>query len=1218
MIDRRAGHYFGSRVRRLIMGGVVIGLLVIPRQLPIAAIADSPCATVVGYLRPGYCTQYLRYDLLSHIACFSIWLDSSGDGSLTSGSADAWPGDWSEVIADAQAYGVKVVVVAILQNTDGVAALINHSSHWNTFLSSIMTEIDEAGPGAVDGLNIDFEGRPAENWALGLNDFMAWLTSELHAAYGAGFEVTVAGPPSDTAWSASWDLPGLANSCDGVVIMAYSHAGSWSTQTSAVEPLVQAENALSDYGVGAGTDGAKLILGVPYYGNHWITHDSDQPGAPVTPWSPEDPGDWVGPAPRFYDTQPESERYGLLWHADSQTSWYRWHDGADWHQVWNENAASLSLKYQLALEQGLQGVAVWAMGFDGCRSELWDEIEAWFGEGKCKLPPDCVSLIRQDFDSHSNGEEVLFRHPRYSGTTMHHLAESPDIAAVTDASEPFSGTNCYKLQWQFVDDGLDRWVRVTTHQSQPAPNPTIELDKPIRVRFRLDGDTGGPLRVAVGVRETNVDVPIGEDGGFVGDIEWIGAAEEFLGAPLGKRIHVLPGEWQTMIFDPASDPILGFTGDGTLYTETNKGTLEHLAFTSEGYANCTVYVDDVELLCSMPRCYVDADAPAGGDGATWSSAYRYLQDALAAAEATGGQVWVAAGTYKPDESDFGYATPGNREEAFWLATGVGIYGGFTGCETRLQQRNIGVNATILSGDIGTPGDPSDNSYHVVIGSQAGSAAVLDGFTISNANCFGQDCGGAGGGILIVEGSPTIVNCTISDNITENSGAGVDIRHSVAAFTNCAFVGNLAGDYGGGMDIGVDASIELANCTFAANWAGVDNGGVRVTDSGGGSLRADNCIFWGNTADSASSTLSAQVGGGAMTVYYSCIQDTDPDDSNIPFGGSFVGNIDDDPLFVDPATADLRLKSTSPCIDHGNDLAVPWGIATDVVSNDRFIDGDGDLAAEVDMGAFESAEAAAEDDLDTGETVTLNPGCGGTDPTVNAVVTVTNVSGADDAQISVVETTGDPDPNGAGQFRAFGRVVTVTKSGLADGEFEMTIQSPFDAADLEGFPYTLVQLRYRIPGGNPWALAVDGNTRNAENCDSTSCPVHPPGCDSNRPERGCNHEIEDTVVPAISEALGDYGVYWNPQTMRGFAWARVDHATDFRVGIDLLPSDLDDDGDVDLRDFSEFMNCFNGPDQPPASACAADADVDGDTDVDTDDLAEICVCLDGPDQPPACD
>src|SRR4051812_46167514 len=50
--------------------------------------------------------------------------------------------------------------------------------------------------------------------------------------------------------------------------------------------------------------------------------------------------------------------------------------------------------------------------------------------------------------------------------------------------------------------------------------------------------------------------------------------------------------------------------------------------------------------------YVDDDAPAGGDGATWTSAYRFLQDALLAASRPGSgisELHIGQGTYKADQ-----------------------------------------------------------------------------------------------------------------------------------------------------------------------------------------------------------------------------------------------------------------------------------------------------------------------------------------------------------------------------------------------------------------------------------------------------------------------------------------------------------------------------------------------------------------------------------------
>ena len=67
------------------------------------------------------------------------------------------------------------------------------------------------------------------------------------------------------------------------------------------------------------------------------------------------------------------------------------------------------------------------------------------------------------------------------------------------------------------------------------------------------------------------------------------------------------------------------------------------------------------------RYYVDDDATPGGDGETWKTAYRTVQDALA--EAAAGkrdvtEILVAQGTYGPDEGES--QTTGDRAASFLL------------------------------------------------------------------------------------------------------------------------------------------------------------------------------------------------------------------------------------------------------------------------------------------------------------------------------------------------------------------------------------------------------------------------------------------------------------------------------------------------------------------------------------------------------------------------
>jgi hypothetical protein len=113
----------------------------------------------------------------------------------------------------------------------------------------------------------------------------------------------------------------------------------------------------------------KLILGLPYYGHHWKTTGSAARSSVIS-------GGFVG---SVFCQNEQSGTYGRQWETASQTPWYRWNDGTNWHQVWYDDAESLGLKYDLAVARNLRGVGMWALGYDGSRAELWTALEDHIG-----------------------------------------------------------------------------------------------------------------------------------------------------------------------------------------------------------------------------------------------------------------------------------------------------------------------------------------------------------------------------------------------------------------------------------------------------------------------------------------------------------------------------------------------------------------------------------------------------------------------------------------------------------------------------------------------------------------------------------------------------------------------------------------------------------------------------------------------------------------------
>jgi len=244
--------------------------------------------------------------------------------------------------------------------------------------------------------------------------------------------------------------------------------------------------------------------------------------------------------------------------------------------------------------------------------------------------------------------------------------------------------------------------------------------------------------------------------------------------------------------------------------------------------------------------HVRVDAPPGGDGLTWATAYNDLRDALSAASASGGAVtelWVREGVYIP-------AGPGGTDPTlgFTLVPGVGVYGGFAGTETQRSQRNPGARPTILEGDSGAA-----RAYNVVV---AAGNSVLDGFTVRGGRASAPDTTGTGwaGGGIHVTGSPVIRDCRIIENSTARSlssdtifrkGGGVYCAPgSAATFVGCTIAGNIGADSlmvtggaGGGLAAD-DCLVRLTRCTVQFNSSGEGGwgpceGGVMTGGSDGG-------------------------------------------------------------------------------------------------------------------------------------------------------------------------------------------------------------------------------------------------------------------------------------------------------------------------------------------------------------------------------------------------
>jgi hypothetical protein len=378
--------------------------------------------------------------------------------------------------------------------------------------------------------------------------------------------------------------------------------------------------------------------------------------------------------------------------------------------------------------------------------------------------------------------------------------------------------------------------------------------------------------------------------------------------------------------------------------------------------------------------YVKQTATGLGNGISWANASNNIQ-AMIDVSSANDEVWVMAGTYKPNSYPAGSGGTSPRDYAFIMRDKVKVYGGFVGTETSISQRTRTImlsNPSILSGDLGVIGDNSDNAYHIVISVEDDNTSLLDGFTITKGNANNDDQFKAilvefrpiqpnsGGGLYNFYSSIEIRNCNFIDNKTTNAGGGVVNIGSSLKISNCVFSGNQS-LYGGGMYSHLSPSINTINClfsdnkaqlggglfctsstttltnnTFAKNEATSDGGGLYTVLSSLTTLKS--CIVWGNKKSDGTVNNVIQGKDGVYSVNYSDIEGGYTGTANLNQDPQFINFNDADGIDNIFATADdgLAIKFGSPCINTGSPADAP---NTDLTDFTRF--------ASPDMGAYEN-------------------------------------------------------------------------------------------------------------------------------------------------------------------------------------------------------------------------------------------------------------------------
>ena len=328
-----------------------------------------------------------NYSLLTTVAYFG--LDFMADGSFNN-TTGGWTGWNSQNLVDtinrAHAAGDRVVVVVKSFDDATINQIVSSPTATQAAITNTINAIASKN---LDGVNVDFEGSINASYPNLQTDFTGFvraLSSQVHQRWSQA-NVTV-----DTySGSASWDggffkIGDLAPSVDAVFVMAYDmvfsnspgHAGpnaplnGWTyNDTSTIAQYL------------AKAPASKILLGVPYYGYKWNT--ADQSAYSATSGTVQ--SDTYQGAQS--DLSCGAQQLGTAWDSIAASPWASWYSPAtndpcggnhgSWRELYYDNAFSLGDKYDLVNNSNLLGTGMWALGYDGTSSDLWNELKVKFG-----------------------------------------------------------------------------------------------------------------------------------------------------------------------------------------------------------------------------------------------------------------------------------------------------------------------------------------------------------------------------------------------------------------------------------------------------------------------------------------------------------------------------------------------------------------------------------------------------------------------------------------------------------------------------------------------------------------------------------------------------------------------------------------------------------------------------------------------------------------------
>ncbi len=385
---------------RSVDGRAAVGSVDIPYLAEDGPVADLAAAVDPGGLRRevfGFLPYWeltdsstrLDWEKLSTVAYFGVGAAADGDlqkrntdGSTTVGWSGWTSSKMTSVINAAHASGARVVltVQSFAWSSAGVKrqkALLGSASARNNLARQIAAAVRDRG---ADGVNLDFEPI-VSGYADEFTTLVRSVRSELNKVH-KGYQLTF----DTTGWIGNYPIEDATGSAgaDAVVVMGYDYRSGSSKTVGSVAPIGGPGYDIGDTikAYRSRLPASRIILGVPYYGRAWSTDSSrlnatnisgTKYGASTTVVYTT-ARQYAADNGRQYDTVED-----VAWTAYRRQNCTNAYGCVNpWRQIYYDDKPALAAKYDLVNGYNLRGAAIWALGYDGTRTELYQALEDKF------------------------------------------------------------------------------------------------------------------------------------------------------------------------------------------------------------------------------------------------------------------------------------------------------------------------------------------------------------------------------------------------------------------------------------------------------------------------------------------------------------------------------------------------------------------------------------------------------------------------------------------------------------------------------------------------------------------------------------------------------------------------------------------------------------------------------------------------------------------------